>query len=396
MEREIEIRLTSVNVRRLEDFFAIPGIHVLFMGPVTCMRHGFGDILQADYRQISHLCISEVDMVTGLYLQRVDEAIGQIAARGDVRAVIFKAGCQNAIIGTDYRFLTSNAESKYGLQARLYEMNKMSTKKRRFGSDIAEAPFEIVYSLLADNPGSEFPSRSVNLLGGIRKLAAANEMKTILEAQGYELKYIHACKSYDDFQSFKHSALNLVLEDGYEGVADKLFHKFGIPFLPFYDSVSVQEVGENYRELSRLLQIPIDVSLYEQETRAEIKETLDLLADCSLTIKAANYFTPLKFAYDLAEYGFKVGKVLKRQMFFQNPEEEYLARLEERVPGIMIGPDTWPEDRPRGKNLRKISPAPGPLSDPLSPGEDYLGFSRICSVMRELREKYRLEQEDLA
>lgn len=93
-----------------------PGTHLLFIGSYSCTRHKGTEKLQLQRAgKLTFLCLQDIDWITGSYLQEIEEAAEEVAARYQPKKLILFAGCQIVLLSTDVKMLTDTLSDRLGI-----------------------------------------------------------------------------------------------------------------------------------------------------------------------------------------------------------------------------------------------------------------------------------------
>lgn len=93
-----------------------PGSHLLFIGSYSCTRHKGTEKLQLQRSgKLTFLCLQDIDWITGSYLQEIEAAAEEVAARYQPKKLILFAGCQVVLLSTDVKMLTDDLSARLGI-----------------------------------------------------------------------------------------------------------------------------------------------------------------------------------------------------------------------------------------------------------------------------------------
>lgn len=93
-----------------------PGTHLLFIGSYSCTRHKGTEKLQLQRSgKLTFLCLQDIDWITGSYLQEIEDAAEEVAARYQPKKLILFGGCQIVLLSTDEKMLTETLSAKLGI-----------------------------------------------------------------------------------------------------------------------------------------------------------------------------------------------------------------------------------------------------------------------------------------
>lgn len=93
-----------------------PGTHLLFIGSYSCTRHKGTEKLRLQRGgKLTFLCLQEIDWITGSYLQEIEAAAAEVAARYQPKKLILFAGCQIVLLSADVKMLTEELSARLGI-----------------------------------------------------------------------------------------------------------------------------------------------------------------------------------------------------------------------------------------------------------------------------------------
>ena len=99
-----------------------PGTHLLFIGSYSCTRHKGTEKMQLQRAgKLTFLCLQDIDWITGAYLEEIEEAAAEAAARYQPKKLILFAGCQVVLLSTDVNMLTQTLTDRLGIPVTFHQ-----------------------------------------------------------------------------------------------------------------------------------------------------------------------------------------------------------------------------------------------------------------------------------
>lgn len=366
---------------------SIPQCHVLFVGPVACTRHDILTVMMKIKNKMSHLCVSEADIITGHYYNAIDNAVKELINEAGARAVIIITCCQNELIGTDYEMLCKSIRRKFGISAECVQINRLNMFRASKGAKLTSGCLEDVLCglLVKDATRANGRDKAVNVLGGIYPLPQQNELIELLAHSGYKIRHLSTCTTYDEFLKMAHSALNIVADSNAIPAAKRMEYTFGIPWVDMSFTLSLDEIIGQYRCLENALGIPLDVSATKCRLENKISNSCHLLNGTPISIDGRVIAYPYSVAKALIEYGFQIEGIVTTE--FTAKELESKAWIEANAPNISVEFISLRRQRPTIGN-RFFSHFKIRV-----PKSNYpIGFSYIHQVFDTLAEEYRKKE----
>ena len=312
----------------------IPQSHQLFVCPFACGRHGaIGAIQQGFKDRLSYLYLSQSDIIDG-YEQLIIDTIPSLIQKLDkqIKVILIFVSCLDDLIGTDPIALREQLNERFPKYVfQICHMNPIT-------GDTKSPPMvtiqKNIYELLTKK---RTDPHLVVSIGNLEALDSSNDLKCLLESNGFNLLHISETNTYEEFQTLSTSFLNLVLAPSGLLSAIHLKNELDIPYLFLPTSYSLDEIKLQYKEISNFLKIEIDDTYYiksENRLRTIIEEALKKVGDRELVIANSATNRVFSLAIALLEYGFKI-----KTIFAQNCptiEKEAKSLIEKRYQQISI------------------------------------------------------------
>jgi nitrogenase molybdenum-cofactor synthesis protein NifE len=326
----------------------VPGIQLLFVGPLACTRHGIYTSMLELREQLSFLCVSEADVVTGAYLDKAVQAAQEIARERAASCMILITCCQNALIGTDYSNLCARMTAAAGIPVRYLEVNRLQLYARRKGDAMSTPARELIYDFL--DPAPRSPTPSVNVIGSPYGVDPACELFPLLHRAGIrEVRELSACASFAEYRRMAGAHLNIVLQPDSASVGERLQERLGIPWLPLCSDGGPARLAAQYAMLGQTLGVSLNTVEQQLLLSRRATEMAARLSGAQLFLEGSASDAPLALARWLLGCGFHLTGIHLTNFSVQEPEVERDLRL--RWPGFEIRRDTFhvsaPLDVPR-------------------------------------------------
>ena len=178
------------------------------------------------------LYMSEADLATGAYEQRLFEAVDNVLASLDrqPRAFFIHLNCVDDFLGTDEDAMLAKLRERFPATGfATMHMNPIAADK---GLSTGLRIHERLYSMLDPIGPASGRDDAVNLIGNFASLERDCELPRILEAWGIgEVRQLFACTTYEEYQALAKSRLNIVLANIGSYAAECMEKRLGIPQL---------------------------------------------------------------------------------------------------------------------------------------------------------------------
>jgi hypothetical protein len=309
----------------------VPDIHLLFVCPAACGRHGAIAAIEQGYRdRITYLCIEDSEIVMGTYEAEIEQSVGTILNRlpARPRAMMIFVSCIDDLLGTDHDAALARMEAAHGIPIRLARMNPISLDG---GLPPGIRVQLSIYSFLEKAPERD---RGVLILGAYRPPLADSELARFVEYCGYgPLRHPEFCRTFEDFQALSRCAAAILVRPEGRAAGEDLAARLDIPLCRSLMAFDREGVMERYRGIARFLgadeegaEAWLRPCIEEAEEREE--EARDLLGDAPVAIDSTVTIAPFSLALALTQGGINVTRIYTSQLpEFERENLQKLAAL---------------------------------------------------------------------
>ena len=317
----------------------IPQSHQIFVCAQGCLR---GVILTAAemnaMHRMSFVTVEEQDLFNGTLESNVVEGVSNILAEMSVkpRAVLVFLSCIQLFAGC-------NTDVIYGeLRERFPEVDfiecLMHPTMRKSGLTPDAFMRKQLYSALRS--GVPVDEHQINIIGNDRTTAVSSELITMLAGNGFTVKDIASCSSYDEYLSMAAGCCNISYYPTAKAANEFLSKRLNRKFLHLPLSYSFAEIAGNYRLLGETLGIKTDFAQAQATAECALKDALSVIKDMPIVIDYTATLRNLSLARLLLDNGFNVKRIYTDVII---PEEKAdFEYLQKNYPDLMIYPTLHP------------------------------------------------------
>ncbi len=271
------IRLSAAPERRGEIFtklLQVPGLQVIQFSALACARHKNTELISMQRRgRLSFLLLSEVDVVTGDYLNKIAQAAEEIVRARGATGVALLTGCQTALLSTDYRLLEQELSEQVGVPVRVHDGCRLC------GMDEAGPDESGVDGLLYDFlPPTQTDGEAAVHLIGERVPEADSQVSLFLSQCGSpRLLRLADCADWEDYRRLGQARVNLLLSPAHKGIGEKLEQRLGIPYVCLGGVYCPDELETDFQKLGQLLGAQPDVSSWREPVEQRLTQVRQLV-----------------------------------------------------------------------------------------------------------------------
>jgi hypothetical protein len=316
----------------------VPEVHLLFVCPAACGRHGAIAAIEQGYRdRITYLCLEDDEIVLGTFEEEIRKTVRALIPRlkPRPRALMIFVSCIDDLLGTDHDAALAEMEAELGIPIRLARMNPISIGgKMPPGIRVQKS----MYGFL-EKPAER--DRGILILGAYRPPPPGSELARFLEFLGYgPLRHLEFCRSFEEFQGLSRCRAALLVRPEGRAAAEDLAARLDIPFIRCLMAFHREGVEENYRRIAGFLgeldggAAPSEEALEDwfrpaiEGAAAREEEARALLGDARLALDATVTIAPFSLALALARGGFNISRIYAGDLpEFEKPNLLELAKL---------------------------------------------------------------------
>ncbi|QTQ14578.1 oxidoreductase [Treponema parvum] len=305
----------------------VPESRMLFISPFACGRHGaLGGTLAGVKDRISYLFIDESDIVSGNYEEMIPNAVEELFEfLGERPKVLFYfVSCLDDLLGTDHEAVCALLSEKYP------DVHFRSCHMNPFQMDTAIPPMVglqlNIYSLLPE--GRKKNPKQINLLGNNEPVNKSCELFRYAAAQGFTVKHITDCKTFEEFESFAESCLNIIVTPPAKKAGVELEERLKIPYLIRFVTYDVEEIKDFYLSLfAKLNMTPVDMTSDIEKAENAFKAAKKVIGDFPIAIDFQAIKAPFCLARVLLQHDFNVQLICADQVLeFDKANYEWLGQ----------------------------------------------------------------------
>ena len=213
--------------------------------------------------KVYSLALDEKDVVFGAQ-NKVEKAIKDIIQIENPEAIMIVTTCVPELIGEDYSSIEFSLQNEIDIP--VFVVNTEHFKCNSHIPGMSRA----LKSLSSVMENSKFKD-GVNILGHRQKNVENTELVKILNENNVKINTVIPSKcSIDDIKSCTKSKLNIVTDMIALDLAETMKSKFDMDYIYFDKHMDKSTIKENYKKLSKILNINIENILEEQEKEYDI------------------------------------------------------------------------------------------------------------------------------
>lgn len=286
----------------------LPESHQIYVCGSGCLR---GVILTAAEMgcmdRFSTIELLEKDLLRtdneALILQGVTDILKNLTKRP--RAVLLFTACFHHFMGTDLHYIFHQLSRRFPEIDFIpcimdpIRQTKSITPEERLRREI--------YRQWRPLP---LRARACNIIGSNLPTDDTSEILTLLQKNGWTLRDMTTCRSYDDFLQMAEGSLNLYINPFGHRAALDLQKRYGQDFLFLPQSWRYSEITDHLNRLADKMQVSRpDFRPRIAECELAFEALKQLIGDTPIAIDCTFTFCPFSLARLLVEHGFRVLKI---------------------------------------------------------------------------------------
>ena len=300
----------------------VPKAHQIFACAQGCLR---GVILTAAEMfaldRMSWISVSEEDMFDGTLesdiVDGVSEIIGKLPERPPV--ILLYLSCIHLFSGADFGSIIDELSEKF--PDITFVDCYMTPTMRTTISPVAKMAQQL-YAALHSLP---INCRSVNIIGNDRATDEDSELVKIIRENGFALRDITLCNSYEEYLQMSESFLNVTYFPYTYGAGEVMRERFGGEHLYLPNSFDYDTIKDNYSRLCAALEA--DIPDFKEDIEAcenALEKAHDTVGDISVAIDFTAVSRPFELAALLCRHGFNVRYIIADSAGEETAAFEYL------------------------------------------------------------------------
>ncbi len=282
----------------------VPEGHQVYVCAQGCLRGVALTVAETDQMdRLSWVSLSEEDMFDGTLESDVVDGVAEVIEKlpGRPRCVLIFLSCMHLFAGADYEVILDQLREQFP-DIDFVDCYMTPTMRETFSPTVWLT--KRMYSLVRPLPLNE---RSVSIIGCDRETDAESELVKIIRENGFTLRDINYCKTYDEFMLLGESALNISYLPTALAGNSELSERTGARALHLPNSFDYAVLRENYTRLCEALNIGLpDLSGCEARAEAALSKAMSALSDIPVAIDFTAVTRPFELALMLSRHGFNV------------------------------------------------------------------------------------------
>ncbi len=283
----------------------LPESHQIFACAQGCLR---GVILTAAEMlamdRMSWIAVTEDDMFNGHLEDSIVDGTADIIAKmpKPPRAILLFVSCIHLFAGCDVQNIIRQLSQRF---PDIGFVDCYMTPTMRFsGLNPDMTMRRQLYHLL---PNAEKDPRAINIIGNDRPTPA---LESALSAQGFTVRDITKCRSFDEYLQMANATLNITTFFPAKQAGIELEKRLGQKHLHLPMSYNTDEICRNANLLAKHLALPTpDLEPEMQLADRALEDAVEALDDMPIAIDATATPRPIGLARRLLEAGFNVQRV---------------------------------------------------------------------------------------
>ena len=324
----------------------IPESHQIYVCSPNCMR---GVVLTAAEMgaadRFSQVLIEEKDVLAGsierLTVEGVSDCLHKLPQLP--KAVLVFTVCVHHFMGSDLNWIYRELGHRFPEVTFIRCFMDPIMKKSGLTPDQ-----KMRKSLYEPIPALPVKEKTAALLGSDFALDETADLRVFLEEQGYELKELPRCTTYEEYLSIGESEFFLACYPAADAGARALAERLGRPYRYLPLTFDPDEIEKNEEKLAGLLpefdaEHGQDTLCRRKEAETALREVKELAGDTEIVIDYTFHPRPLGLAKRLLDLGFRVTRVYLDAV--SGEEEAAFYELQHSSPELLLCSTVRPECR---------------------------------------------------
>ena len=309
----------------------VPETHEIFACAQGCLR---GVILTAAEMnaldRMSWISVSEQDMFDGTLESDVVDGVSEIIEKLPYRprAVLLYLSCIHLFAGCDFDIIIDQLKEKFN-DIRFSDCYMTPTMRKTISPD-AKMRMQLYDAL----EPTDIDKKSVNILGNDRATDENSELVKLIKENGFTLRDITACRTYDEYLEMAKSAVNIAYLPTAAIGCEEVSKRLGAKGLYLSNSFEADKIRANMARLAEVLGVDTpDLSKQEEEAQSALEKARAVVGDTAIAIDFTAVTQPFGLAELLCSHGFNVRYIINDVL---GEDGDAFDRLKESHPDIEI------------------------------------------------------------
>lgn len=241
----------------INTVLCIPEVHVLAVGPESCLRVIYFRALRQ--QQHSRLLLQPVynkDLITNQHLDGTKMALQKMLTdnNNDVKAIIIYISCSDILLGNDFGSIINCLEKQYQLPIKLFLRGPLAKRRVLPIERLSSLYCEILEAYRNYNCLKGSNNQGIINILGEEKLPQDSEFKNSLIQHGYKnIQEFADCRNFEDFTDLTKSSFNVVTDKFGINIAKYLEKEFKTPYCFFPLKYSEQDLKNLIKSIGEAL-----------------------------------------------------------------------------------------------------------------------------------------------
>ncbi len=286
----------------------IPKSHQIYVCAANCLR---GVVLTAAEMgtsdRFSTIAVQENNVLEGDMEELIIEGVSNILEKLPQKppAVLVFTACIHHFMGCDLDLVYKELRKRYPDVA--FAECYMDPIMRKSGLTPDQKMRRQLYSILEP---LKVNRKSINIIGNNIPTDESSELIRTIRENGYELKDITLCKTYDEYLKMAESCVNISCLPAVIPSGDYLQEKLGQKHLHLPLCYGFDEITKNLNTLNEYLGLQKKEYAYEKSAALNaLKEAKEVIGDAKISIDYTSVPRPAGLARLLVENGFNVDRL---------------------------------------------------------------------------------------
>ena len=317
----------------------VPEAHEVFVCAEGCLR---GVVLtaaeQGTIDRFSMITVEENNLLDGDMETLIVDGIGVILKKlpYQPKAMLIYTSCVHHFAGCDLKLVYKRLKERYP------EIDfvdcYMNPIMRKSGLTPDQLMRRGMYRLIRPR---EIDPKRVNIIGNDFATDKESELVRLIGKNGYRLREIQDCKTYDEYQELGSAAINVLYNPSAIPAGEQMQQRLGGKAVYLTNSFDCGEIEAALHSLSDALGVPReDYAQEKEECEQALGKLKELLGDTPAAIDYTVHYRPLSLAKMLLTHGMGVRAVFLDGI--SGEEKEDFLFLQKEFPDLLLCPTIAP------------------------------------------------------